>query len=314
MVGVLECIRGPKKGEIFELNKQQIKIGRASDNDITIFDRTVSSYHATIIFQNGNYIIKDHSTCGTHVNGKQISFATLTLSPGDEVEIGPVTFKFNIKEKIQIDKTIVAETQPTVEKTIVKEIPPVKEKKLEIKEKKKKNHRLVVYGGAFAVIIGMVFYALVTTQQQPPPPPHHPQQSIPNNVVLVNISEEWQKFGSDTIYLTIGKRFYENKTIELSNRYKAIKVWEEAIDSIKNPENKERLRNIIATVDAEITTEWRKLMSEAYAAYKRKTDEAIMRAESLLREALELVPPDEKDKRRQEIKERILEWGLKIVY
>lgn len=67
---------------------KSISIGRSSENDIVVNDKTVSSKHCKIIdHQDGRIEINDlGSTNGTFVNGKKVVSAF--LDPGDEVMIG----------------------------------------------------------------------------------------------------------------------------------------------------------------------------------------------------------------------------------
>lgn len=81
------------------INKPQFRIGRASDNEISIDDELVSKTHATIEAMENkeqaafDYYIQDmSSTNGTFVNDKKVSL--YKLSNGDVVRIGMSNFKF----------------------------------------------------------------------------------------------------------------------------------------------------------------------------------------------------------------------------
>jgi|SRR6185312_4656362 len=65
-----------------------VSVGRSSENDIVINDKTVSSNHCKIIqHDDGRIEINDlGSTNGTYVNGKKVLSAI--LNPGDEVLMG----------------------------------------------------------------------------------------------------------------------------------------------------------------------------------------------------------------------------------
>ncbi len=79
------------------LGTSSIYIGRADDNHIVIHSEVASKYHATIVFDNGNYIVRDNqSRNGIRVNGVKVHEAVLL--PGDKIEIGGEHFLFNPKE------------------------------------------------------------------------------------------------------------------------------------------------------------------------------------------------------------------------
>lgn len=81
-------------GEIlqeYQLDKPEIVIGRAPNSDILLSkDKLTSRRHATIIHENGQYLLRDeHSANGTFVNGQQMEDAgTYILHDGDHVGIG----------------------------------------------------------------------------------------------------------------------------------------------------------------------------------------------------------------------------------
>ena len=68
----------------------QITIGRNSQSTIVVSSQynTVSGNHATIT-RNGNaYILEDHSTNGTYVNGTLIHHASCQIRQGDQITLG----------------------------------------------------------------------------------------------------------------------------------------------------------------------------------------------------------------------------------
>lgn len=87
--------------EEFPITKSELRIGRASDNDIILHDDTVSSHHAVIsaavVTQDGlvkEYRIQDlRSTNKTFVNNKEIT--DHTLKERDVVRIGLSHFEFD---------------------------------------------------------------------------------------------------------------------------------------------------------------------------------------------------------------------------
>lgn len=65
---------------------KQIRIGRASDNDIVVANPEVSGHHATLYEENdGSFLYVDHSTNGTLVKGKTVRNGQVRISRNDEV-------------------------------------------------------------------------------------------------------------------------------------------------------------------------------------------------------------------------------------
>ncbi|NEQ40024.1 MAG: FHA domain-containing protein [Okeania sp. SIO3I5] len=58
--------------------KSLIRIGRASDNDVIIYNAIVSHYHAEIWENTSGWIIINFGANGTYVNGKPIIQVSLT--------------------------------------------------------------------------------------------------------------------------------------------------------------------------------------------------------------------------------------------
>lgn len=70
-----------------KLSFGELKIGRASDNDVRITDPTVSSHHARIFtYLNSSYVEDLQSSNGTYLNGKRID--KHILRPGDTLRVG----------------------------------------------------------------------------------------------------------------------------------------------------------------------------------------------------------------------------------
>ena len=87
--------------EEFPITKPELRIGRASDNDIILHDDTVSSHHAVVSLSTGKdgsvegYEIKGlQSTNKTFVNNKEI--AEQALKDKDEVRVGFSHFEFDV--------------------------------------------------------------------------------------------------------------------------------------------------------------------------------------------------------------------------
>jgi pSer/pThr/pTyr-binding forkhead associated (FHA) protein len=74
--------------------RNEITIGRKSDNNLRLEDPYASSHHARLYVKNGkDCIIEDlGSTNGTLLNGKKLN-GRHSLNSGDEIKIGGTSFK-----------------------------------------------------------------------------------------------------------------------------------------------------------------------------------------------------------------------------
>lgn len=95
--GIVQLIMrtGPQPGQVFELPRSTISIGRDPGNQVVIDDSQVSRQHARVTPQGGLMVLEDlGSTNGTTVNGLRIT-APHTLAHGDEIGLGDnVTLTF----------------------------------------------------------------------------------------------------------------------------------------------------------------------------------------------------------------------------
>jgi pSer/pThr/pTyr-binding forkhead associated (FHA) protein len=88
------------------LDQNQMRIGRASDNEIILEDETISGYHSLITIRpmHGNeksndYILEDlNSTNKTYVNNQEVS--QHRLKEGDVIRIGNSRLKFSTKKYV----------------------------------------------------------------------------------------------------------------------------------------------------------------------------------------------------------------------
>ncbi len=80
--------QGPIPGQIFELTKPEISIGRDISNDFVINDAEVSRKHAKISLEGDRYKIEDlNSTNGTYIDGQRLIGPHL-LAPGEIIMFG----------------------------------------------------------------------------------------------------------------------------------------------------------------------------------------------------------------------------------
>lgn len=93
-MAVLMGMSGDVKGKSFPIERDEVTLGRSSDNSIPLNNATVSSHHASIRREGDTYVLRDlGSTNGTRVNSREIK--ETALRPKDLVQIGSVEFLFN---------------------------------------------------------------------------------------------------------------------------------------------------------------------------------------------------------------------------
>jgi two-component system cell cycle response regulator len=98
----LIVIAGNAVGEMYQLRKDEVIIGRDSECDIQIRDVGISRRHSKIYMSRaGEIYIEDMgSTNGTYINGEQI--VKKPLNDGDRVQLGRTTIlKFSLSDSLE---------------------------------------------------------------------------------------------------------------------------------------------------------------------------------------------------------------------
>jgi len=91
----LHLTKGNPKGKIVEVPEGTLKVGRAEDSDLIIASTRVSRQHCEVVNDGKRLVVHDKGSAnGTLVNGKKIQ--QQVLQPGDELQIGPLTFTVEI--------------------------------------------------------------------------------------------------------------------------------------------------------------------------------------------------------------------------
>ncbi|MFN8530252.1 MAG: VWA domain-containing protein [Anaerolineae bacterium] len=82
--------------ELYKLDKDLVRIGRGSDNDIVVDDPTVSDHHCQIIRIDGQLFLEDlGSKNGTYANSGRVE-GRFRLSAGDVMTVGSWFFMFDV--------------------------------------------------------------------------------------------------------------------------------------------------------------------------------------------------------------------------
>ncbi len=101
LVLIVECLPRlfqPESNRTIAIPLRPFHIGRISTNHLGISDASISSKHATIYEENGEYFVKDNkSTNGTRVNGSRIQNSI--LHDGDKVSFGKWNAIFLLENK-----------------------------------------------------------------------------------------------------------------------------------------------------------------------------------------------------------------------
>ncbi len=93
--GRLEIMNGGFEGMTYDLNEEEVILGRNPTTNITLLDEGISREHALVLFDEDvpGYVIEDlASTNGTKLNGKRVRSAP--LAEGDQIQIGQTVFRF----------------------------------------------------------------------------------------------------------------------------------------------------------------------------------------------------------------------------
>src|SRR5438874_2516800 len=87
------------------MERTELSIGRASDNDVVINDFGVSRHHAKVVLDNGSpYVVDLNSRNGTRVNNVLVTRGT--LKDGDEISLGkfPIRFSKTTDDKVLLEE------------------------------------------------------------------------------------------------------------------------------------------------------------------------------------------------------------------
>lgn len=94
MKAVFTVLRGPRRGEVREIDGTSLTLGRGEEADWQVAtDRVLSRIHCRIAFSMGGYDLTDLSTNGVVLNNAAKPLGqgvTTRLASGDRIDLGPV--------------------------------------------------------------------------------------------------------------------------------------------------------------------------------------------------------------------------------
>ena len=93
-MAMLIGMAGDVKGKTFQIDRDELTLGRTKDNAVVLDNPTVSGHHCAVVRQGDSYLLRDlESTNGTRLNSKEVSEAK--LKPKDLIQVGSVEFMFD---------------------------------------------------------------------------------------------------------------------------------------------------------------------------------------------------------------------------
>ncbi len=98
--------QGPNPGQVFELDRTEVSVGRDIANDIVINDAEVSRKHARLILEGDRYKIEDlNSTNGTYIDGQRL-IGPHVLAIGEVIMFGDNVGVVFDGEPVDLDATV----------------------------------------------------------------------------------------------------------------------------------------------------------------------------------------------------------------
>jgi len=178
--------QGPLPGQIFELNKEEVNIGRDISNDFVINDAEVSRKHARLTLEVDQYKIEDlNSTNGTYIDGQRL-IGPHMMAIGEVIMFGdnvgviydgePATPDITIRSDADLGNTPVAAIPVPAESYKPPEVMvyPIPQETLEEIEQetpaesgKKPINTWLLAGCGCLVVILLIFIALILFIDQP---------------------------------------------------------------------------------------------------------------------------------------------------
>ncbi len=109
---------GPTPGKVFDLQSEDLSIGRDISNHIVINNAEVSRHHARLRLRAGSYVIEDlGSTNGTFVNGQRL-LGPHSLRHGETIKLGGQVELVFEATSFDADATLISGMSPGMQKPV----------------------------------------------------------------------------------------------------------------------------------------------------------------------------------------------------
>lgn len=90
---------GDFKGQTYQIDRDEITMGRSKDNVVVVEHPTVSGHHCCVVRRGDQYFLKDlESTNGTRLNSREVQESQ--LRPKDLIQVGSVEFMFDAEQTL----------------------------------------------------------------------------------------------------------------------------------------------------------------------------------------------------------------------
>lgn len=109
----LRIMTGERKGQKFDIDRDDVVLGRAPENVVSLDDPSSSSHHCAVLRSGRRFTIKDlGSTNGTRLNNIQIK--EYRLSPKDVITVGSTDILFDGGDEVEAFQAPSAANGPQV--------------------------------------------------------------------------------------------------------------------------------------------------------------------------------------------------------
>ena len=107
---LLDVMRASPRGVLpLSMERDKLRVGRDAKNDIVIAKDTISSFHATIEYKDGYFLLEDHrSSNGTNLNQRPLApNQPVELKSGDRIDFAEFEFRFLLPDQQPAGKTVI---------------------------------------------------------------------------------------------------------------------------------------------------------------------------------------------------------------
>jgi pSer/pThr/pTyr-binding forkhead associated (FHA) protein len=89
----LVIVEGERSGQVINLDRRELTLGRAEDSDLVVSDEFASTNHAKLVLINSDWLIQDlNSTNGTFLDGSRVGTPAV-VKLNTPVRVGKTVFE-----------------------------------------------------------------------------------------------------------------------------------------------------------------------------------------------------------------------------